>query len=304
MAASRLPAILRAMKANKKVLDREAAVAFAATLAPQLAVAEALVDYGTNLIVRVMALSADGSIRHLVPVCTLAKQVVAMLDGITVLLRSGCGLAVYPLYRSLYEADLQMSWILEADTDQRARTYWVAHLLKEQRRCQSELKGSEYRNSASQQFPDMEWRDEAAIRAEIANIESALNRPEHATIRTESAEKRNRKFWAARLGCGTFEEIAKKLGRWNEYEVFYRLLSGMTHSSNPKAHFRKAGKDIEITDIRDPGTVAKFLMLSSIWTLRSYQTVLGHYRPDELPNFSRRYAEKWRAALRATPPVR
>lgn len=103
-------------------------------------------------------------------------------------------------YRSLYEADLQMSWILEADTDQRARTYWVAHLLKEQRRCQSELKGSEYRTSASEQFPDLEWRDEAAIRAEIANIESVLNRPErHDDIRTESAEKRNRKFWAARL---------------------------------------------------------------------------------------------------------
>lgn len=44
-------------------------------------------------------------------------------------------------------------------------------------------------------------------------------------------------------------------------------------------------------------------MLSSIWTLRSYQTILGYYRPEELPNFSRRYAEKWRAALRATPPA-
>lgn len=290
------------MEANKRVLDREAAVAFAATLAPQLAVAEALVDYGTNLIVRVMALSADGSIRHLVPVCTLAKQVVAMLDGITVLLRSGCGLAVYPLYRSLYEADLQMSWILEADTDQRARTYWVAHLLKEQRRCQSELKGSEYRTRASQQFPDMEWRDEAAIRAEIANIEAVLGRPEHVVIRKEADEKRNRKFWAARLGCGSFEEIAKKLGRWNEYEVFYRLLSGMTHSSNPKAHLRKTGNDIEITDIRDPETVAKFLVLTSTWVLRTYRTVLGCYRPDELPNFGLHYAEKWRAALRSVPP--
>lgn len=291
------------MKANKKVLDREAAFGFAATLAPQLAVAEALVDYGTNLIVRVMSHSADGSIRHLVPICILAKQVVTMLDGITVLLRSGCGLAVYPLYRSLYEADLQMAWILEADTDQRARTYWVAHLLKELRRCQSELKGSEYRTSASQQFPDMEWRDEAAIRAEIANIEGVLNRPEHATIRMEAADKKNRKFWAARLGCGSFEAIAKKLDRWPEYDVFYRLLSGITHSSSPKAHLRKTGTDIEITDIRDPETVGKFLVLSSMWTLRTYLTILDHYRPDELPNFRRRYAEKWRAALRAAPPA-
>jgi len=282
------------MSANNKVLDRQAATAFGTSLSREIEVAESIVDYGTHLIVRLMHYSADSSIQHLVPICSLAKQTITMLDGITTLLRSGCGIAIYPLSRSLWEADLQMTWVLETDQELRARTYWVAHLLKELRRCESERQSSEARKKIKQSYPTMQWREESAIASEIANIEAVLDRPEHAAIRT--AAKRSG-FWAASLGVGSFEAMAQKLDRWPEYEVLYRTLSGVVHSTNPGAHVRKQGVDLRINDIRDPSASLRILTMSCYWTIRGFANLIQHYRPEEQRAFAQRYAREWRSAL-------
>lgn len=157
--------------AHPQLLARDAAIESARVLAPKLDALESMVNYGTHLILRVLSPNAERHIQECVLVAVLCKEVVTMLDGVTVLLRAGCGLAANVPARSLWEADLQMAWILKNDPRQRSLAFWVAHLLRELRRCNSELPDSEYRKRAG---TSQAWRPEAEVLAEISQIESAF----------------------------------------------------------------------------------------------------------------------------------
>lgn len=280
-------------EAHPQLIAREAATNSARAFDPQLAVLESIVDYGTNMIMRVLHMADARRVRDCVLVAVLCKQVVTMLDGVTVLLRAGCALAANVPARSLWEADLQMAWIIQADSERRAQAFWVAHLLREMKRCESELPGSDYRNKVGETSA---WRPEAEIREELDQIRTALSQPACAAL---SAGQEKARFWAEPLGARSRRQMAEQLGRWQEYDVLYSLLSGSAHGEAPKWHMRGDEGLVHLRFIRDPREMRYLVGLCATWTVRSYMCVLEKYRPEELTNFSRRYAEQWRSALHA-----
>ena len=108
---------------NTMILDRSEAQDVARRhFAEQIDLVEQIVNYCTQLVIRAFR-SSDRQLADMVVIVTLFKQAVAMLDGIHVLLAQGAVNAALLQVRGLYEASVQIRWILREDTDGRARAY-------------------------------------------------------------------------------------------------------------------------------------------------------------------------------------
>jgi len=202
-------------QANPQLLAREAATSDARALfGRQIEMLDRMVDYGTNLVMRVLSYSSTGSIVDFVIVGTLCKQVVTMLDGVAVLLRAGALLAAQTPARSLWEAGVNLAWILERDTEQRAKSLWVARLVGELKENEALLPSSPYRQRVAQDpgAPTHSWPPEEELKNRIAALEAVLAEPKLKALRGEMGKK---KGWSP-AGGNTLKERAKSLNLGDE----------------------------------------------------------------------------------------
>jgi hypothetical protein len=288
-------------QANQQLLAREAAINDARSLfSPQIEMLDKMVDYGTNLVMRVLSYSSTGSIVDFVIVGTLCKQIVAMLDGVAVLLRAGALLAAQPVARSLWEAGINLAWVLERDTEQRAKSLWVSRLVGELKEHEALLPNSPYRQRVAEdpEAPKHSWPPEVVLRSKIAAIERVLAEPEFKALRDAMGKK---KGWSP-AGGTTLRERAESLKLGNEYEVFYAIMSGVAHGEAIQGHVRISGGVAELHFIRDPRDAGQTINLVASWTIRALRAVLTKYRQEELPSFARHYVENWRAAFLSVRP--
>ena len=99
------------------------------SFASQLEVLEQMVNYGTNLIPRCFD-SSEKKLPDIVCIGSFLKHAVGSLDAIHILVREGATTACLPHIRSVFEINLYLEWIFQADYEARGLAYYVWNLRK------------------------------------------------------------------------------------------------------------------------------------------------------------------------------
>jgi hypothetical protein len=96
----------------------------------QLELLHDLANYGSNLIPRAYHSGPKGMTEAIV-IGVLLKQVVAMVDALEVLVGAGAVHSTHLQARTADEASIYIDWILIADSERRAKAYYVSNLRNE-----------------------------------------------------------------------------------------------------------------------------------------------------------------------------
>src|SRR5688572_9611025 len=116
---------------NEFLLRREESRAHAEQhFSAALAALRDMVSYGTHVIMRAYNASAKDYV-SMVVVSVLLKQIVSMLDAVEILMREGQSYPALLQVRAAFEASLEIDWILQSDSDNRARHYIVGNVRDE-----------------------------------------------------------------------------------------------------------------------------------------------------------------------------
>lgn len=300
---------------NEYLLNRKEAVEQATKyLSPQIALLEDLVNYGSHLILR--AYSSSKKETTDVVVCgVLLKQIVCMLDAVQILLQAG---TVHPAFlpsRAAFEALLYLEFILEQDSLTRARAYTVANY-REEREWWLKIKpGTPQAASFDQQMASinvdvLKDRPELATErdARLIAIDAHLAIPELKPLNDmfDAARKKAKRDpeWYKIFGPVSIKALAATLGRESEYITFYAKGSKVTHTASIRDHFTNKAGIGQLRHIRELNDTRTLITFTVGHVIKAYRRVLTFYRPAEIPQFDKRYAEDWRAPFLNAPAIK
>jgi hypothetical protein len=297
----------------KGFIDREKAVADVKRAYPkQLELLHDAVNYGSNLIPRSFT-SSDKTLKDLVVIGTLLRQVVVMLDGVELLASSSAIYAAGLQARALFEASIDIDWILSGNAEEKA-TYYYVHNIRKQRMWAQRLQPASSEAAAFASVAgDLETlRDQKVIESAkntIANIDQHLAKPRFAAANAAFEHLRRKTSdvdcaWHVPLGKRSFRSLAKAVNRDSAYLVFYAHWSEVMHSSNYRQHLTIGDGTVTFEPFRILKGFRVLYMFTLATAFRTYRTILEHYRPGELPNFKRKYLENWQKPFMNMPEIK
>lgn len=298
--------------AHKGFLDRETVVAaIDKDLKPWCDLLEDLVSYGSNLIPRCFV-SSGRELKDIVVLAIMLRQVVAMLDGVHVLLSQGaCYVSQLPA-RALFESSIYIDWILAGDAEKKCRYYYVHDL----RRKRLWVRRVKLGSAESEGFTPLVEKvgmklNEDVIRRsaeQLEEIERVLSEVALAPVSADFdkfvQKRKHEPQWYLPLGPRNLRDIAKAVDRLPEYVVFYSSSSEVTHASGTKAHIAVGKGDVTFQPIRSVEGFDIVLRWTVTNALGSYRSVLKEYRPTELANFRQKYLEKWQKDFLNVPNIK
>ena len=299
--------------ANKKILDRDKAINFGATISGPLDSLRDFVDYGTDLVLRCYYCGSNKSLKDVVALFSLFKNALSMADAIEVMMRQG---VIHPSrlqLRSLFEVSVTLQWVLQESGDERAKAYHVANLRRQRLWASRYLPGTT-EDKAFQYFWDTVGdkttspEGEKEARAQIANLNKVLSGPSlcdlNEKFETFYQNNKREKDWYKILGVRSFRDIAKDLDRTAEYAMIYVSGSEVMHGSTYSGQLDFNDSEIIINPMRSPEEIGSSLRLAMALTLKMIRSTLEYYRPTEVEDLKRKYREDWASPLRRIPDIR
>lgn len=300
--------------AHKILLDRgEARKQASIHLEAQITLFEDLANYGSMLLPRLIHTSKDLSLHDSIVIGVFLRQIVAMLDSFTVLLREGATHAAYLPARSAFEASLFSEWILASDIEEKTDHYYV-QCVREERKWTRRASENGKEESSFRQLMQDYGVDLASCRPDIGKladerineIEKVLSQPQLAEInqRFERAQNKGKNVhWYQLLGVSSIRQLAKSLGRLGEYDVFYSKAASIHHSARYVDHYRYSDYKMYVDSVRHLRFATEQVFFIGELALRSYMSYLQYYRPREIPGFAKKYTEQWRDAFLGVPRI-
>ncbi|MCF7821444.1 MAG: DUF5677 domain-containing protein [Mariprofundaceae bacterium] len=264
-----------------------------------------MVNYGTNLIVRVYE-SSKHELADAILCGVLLKQIVTMVDAVETLISSGAIHAAQLPARAAFEASLYLEWMLFSDLENKARYYYVSNLRQERTWALRCSKGSPEHQSFSEVTASLGidyLSDEPSLVTDsvknLENINSILAQPEFSQIdqeleRIKTKRKRGEPNWYVPLGIRSIRDMAKQLQRLPEYQLFYSKGSEVTHSAAYKDHLHIGSEQLKFKPIRSLEGVDILLSFTYSITIGCYDMTLKYYRPKEVLRFYKHYMQEWR----------
>jgi hypothetical protein len=277
----------------------------------QLDLMEQIVNYGTGLIFRAYQ-STDRSLSPSIVCNVLLKHVVQMLDATQVACKAGaCPAAQLPA-RAALEASLAMQWMLDADPLYRARCFVVRDYRNRATWARRLIPGTadfvfwleqcgRMGTDITQLAPD----EMARIVGDLTNIEAHLKREELAPINEEYDRRRKTRWrdvdWWELSGAQSLAQVATRLERLTEYQVFYQTGSSAIHLSTHLSHFTVVEEGLAaLKPIRHLEDLHDLVTNVVSTAMATYRTVLRHYRPLEVEALDRKYESEWREPFKKT----
>jgi hypothetical protein len=278
-------------------------------LRPWTSLLRDLVSYGSNLIPRCYS-SSGKSLKDAVLLAILLRQVVAMLDGVDLLLSSGAVYAATLQLRALFEASVYIEWILGGDSERKADYYYV-HNLRRKRMWASRVQPA---SPESQEFLEflnksgisIDENTRKASQKELQEIDRILSQAKFATISSDIEKHRKRKHdpaWYVPLGEHNLGTMARTVGKHSQYVFLYSPASEVIHVSNYGHHVRFGKGEIVFQPIRSVEGFENVFRFTTINALLTFRAVLQEYRPGELDAFRRKYMEKWQKEFINFPKI-
>ena len=144
-----------------------------------------------------------------------------------------------------------------------------------------------------------EHNDDAKQQADA--IDELLGKEPYAEINQNFERlKGRRKFdvpWYKPDGPNSVADMARKVDHGAEYEVFYSQYSQIMHASAQLDNVKFKANSVIFEPIRKLDRLKTLLNVGIGFSIRAYQRILKQYRPEELPNFSKKYSQEWRDAF-------
>jgi hypothetical protein len=295
-------------KPNKYILDRETSTKLAESyLQDSLSLMQELANYGSNLILRCFN-SSNKEVKDLVLLGSLLKQFVAMVDGAEILLSKGAKHAAVLQVRALLEQQLYLGWILQDDTDRRARLYYVWNLRKMRYWNNTTVSGTpenakftpHFAEHTGSKMSSLPQEMKTAILNQIADIDTLLNSPPYVSLNAEFDRLKGKKLrdvaWHCPFGgVSSIKAMADRLGCAREYDITYDQLSGVAHSTAFFGQVVVHPEHVTFEPVRDLAEVDTLFRAIGSYCLQTYRMVLNHYRPAEIEAFNRKYRDEWKS---------
>jgi hypothetical protein len=296
----------------KPLLDPDKTIAdIKEHLSPWIDLIRDVTNYGSNLIPRCFS-SSERSMKDAVVLAILLRQVVAMLDGVEILLSNAAAHAAQLQMRALFEASVYIDWILESDSEKKAAYYYV-HNLRRKRLWASRTQAG---SAESQEFIAMMNKSGVQIsdkiressRQQIQEIDRVLSQPKLAEINKDFEKhrkgKRHDPAWYVPLGQRSLGTIARKVDKASQYTILYSGASEVMHTSSYEHHVRIGKGELTFQPIRSLEGFQYVLRVSVSIALFTFRRILKEYRDGEIPAFSRKYLEKWQREFMNFPQIK
>jgi len=303
-------------KSLSSILDRDQARKHAIDhFAEQVALIRDMTDYGSNLMIRAFN-SSKRALPDVVVCGVLLKQIVAMLDAISILVEEGMVHAAFLPARAAFEASIYLEWILFSDSDRKAKCYIVSNYRDERRWAMRAIRGTPEENAfepiAKSVGLDIHARNPtlaADAQKHLEEVNRILDQPGFRAIDQEfnMLRKGKRKLdveWYELAGAKSIRKIAVAVDRLAEYELFYSKGSQISHSASYKDHIRLVNGKVHFKPIRSLQDINVLINCIGCIAIRTFQNTLRYYRPDELPTFSKKYARDWRTPFLTVKSVK
>jgi hypothetical protein len=194
--------------------------------------------------------------------------------------------------RALFEAVIQLEWLLKEDTARRAFAYQLFDVYDRLRFYRGEIPSTDEGKKRNKAFNDDIWTG-AMKRPQMAdpagamtNLERLLNKPgykeaaeEYERMSNLKPKPRRPRHWYAKYdGPGNIEALAGKVGRPMHYEIVYRLWSSPVHGANAGQRVMKSGG---IRAMRQASTLPTVALHASMLMLAAMNQFGNFYRPEE-----------------------
>jgi hypothetical protein len=252
-----------------------------------------IVDYGIDLVLRGYMTSNRG-IPDFIVFNVFLKNIVIQADGVLILLDKGAGEASKSNLRVIFETEVMLEWILKAETDKKARAFYVFNLLDEKEYRNKIALCPEGRKELERVYERIEEKYGKNLFIERAKKIECLLRNDFKDIVEEYDSCRNKNNWYCIFKKSNFFEIAEDIGLAYEYKVFYRSLSKGVHTTSTHSFFIMGEDEEYAKQIRGLEDIDFVLTMSRWWLLRIYRLLLVKYREGEVEKFDEKCRTKWR----------
>jgi hypothetical protein len=264
-----------------------------------------LVNYGSNLIARAFDQSTK-KLPDIIIIGHFAKSAISALDSIQIGFNEASYLSVKLAIRALLEASFQLEWLLQGDTEKRAKQFHVS-LLRQKKLTNDLYMGS---LPGSKQlftsFTNRGFSDPAASLGSLAAavthqnnaIDNALSSPEYLAINQEfqrTAQNDFDKHWYSLFGGPrSIKQLADSINKTVEYKVFYSNYSQFMHSSHFETNITFEDTSVVFENIRNLDNILPDLNFACSLIFRVYRWITQKYLPSEEQQFSLKYIQDWR----------
>lgn len=268
-----------------------------------------IVNYGSNLIPRCLGTS-ERKLKDAIIVGAFLRQVVAMADGAEVQISNTAIHSAQLQARAGFEASICIDWLIQDDTEKKAKYFYVSNLRKEKLWSQriigespEQVAFDDIAKELSEEL--LKKTDELELKAkkQIEDIDDLLSKDTYKDINDHFQDYIDRKrlsfepSWFKVYGIPSVRQIAIKVERLPEYEFFYSVTSEVMHSSSYRHHFQFKEGELLFEPIRCLKGIKTIINFIVSCTIRTYMNILYYYRPTEIPAFRKKYAEDWRNAF-------
>lgn len=288
--------------AHPGVLDRHYAEETSETVyGNSLDLIKQLIDEGTNLQVRALV-SSPREIPDVVLLGVLFRHSLQLLDSVEILLRRGQAQGARIVLRALLEASWGIEWMLKADTERRAKQFYVLDIRERIELNESYVPGTKAFESMKVDLPIEQQRElgidkEAAVvsRANIKKNREHLNEYPDLKLIDDEISRQDRRIGLLRWftlfkGPRDYPDLARKLGHGDEYRLVYRSLNDAVHGSNIQSHISVETQGVAmIPAIRGLEEFRNVLEFTWIAGFRITEMMIEHYRPGEMQSFLLRF---------------
>jgi len=283
---------------------------------PHTRVLSDMVDYGTHTIPDCWR-DSKKSLRDVVVLMVLVKQVLECLDASVELLKKNCVKPCMLTVRAAFEASIYTDIVLRGRDQRAARAYYVSYLRGRRRWANRAIRGTDERKAFLKDLRGMRFSDpfrsargQRDAKAESARISAKLNGAQfyrwNERFDRREQGRPNPVSWyqplfRRRVSLGSLSRI---LGRMHEYRSVYEIGSEETHGTRLGAHLEvpEDGKMV-VMPLREPSEFPFIVKTLSTIVLGTYRRTLGYYRPSQLKDFANKYVQDWRPVLRQSIKV-
>ena len=302
-----------ATKAHDSIMPpREvAAEAARAHSRPASALLREVINYGTWVLVRC---ANSGCREDDVDLAALGfyRTVLEMADGVDASIRESAVTPAVPQLRTVFEASLQLQYVLEDLTKYRERAlawfawHYITRLKRYERYDPTTPAGKQFalEKATDETGPWLRDMDQAQVAKGIARMHSLLGKPHVLPFKQRYdslvAAKRTPRFWCSlSSGPANRRELAKHLRLVTVYAELYSSWSGVSHAEDLYTFFMHVpGKGGAIRPLRGSEGLLRVAGLAATFVLRSSRHMLAHFRGGE-ESHDRWYTEKVRPLYRA-----
>jgi hypothetical protein len=288
----------------KTILDRqESANRVRENFSETIGLLRDIIDYGTNLIARCYYTSGKKGLTEVIILGSLLKNAVAMIDAVEILVSAGAVFSANLQARGLFETYLFIKWILKEDTERRVKQYYVwqkrEELIVNKRSLIGSKEHTDYVNLLGEfgkEYIEEVKQKQADIRKVVDSIEELLNRDTYreTNLNFENNKSKKKVEWFRPGGPRNRYEMAIDVGLQAEYLIFYSYYSDVVHVTATHEHIEFKDGYMILTPIRHLEGIRALLNTALVYVLNIYEIVLGHYRPEEVQNFKKKYVSEWR----------